>query len=439
MKKKARKTQWNYRYGVLGVCSSVPLSVFLAATPARAQVALSDAMANEEAGKARARQEGAEYTFKSGDFRMLLEPSLSVQYNDNINAASSGKEGDVVILPALGVVMSYPLSDRNLLQLNVTAGYNEYVKHSSLSSFYLQSGSVLSFDVYIKDILINLHDSISYVQSGTVSPQVAGTGTYGTFQNSAGLSADWTLRYLDITAGYDHQTTLATSSQFNDTDSSTESAYSRVGYKWNPKTTAGVEGTIGYTHYSQEVLNNNTSYSAGLYGDWHPDAFLEIEPRIGYTYEQFYQSSQSLQTSDLGTWYADLNISHQITRSINYSIDVGRNVGLGVQSDADEYWFVNSNLTWKFIRNFDLTPAVFFQHGTQGQGTTVLGPGTTNPVLLQQTENYNQYGGSISFGYAITKRFDAQVSYTITQRTSNIADRGYTQNIVGLMLSYHPI
>lgn len=439
MKKKARKTQMNYRYATLGIFSSVPLSVFLTATPAQAQLGLTDAMNNEAAAQARAQQQGAEYTIKSGDFRMLLQPSLGVQFNDNINLTQSGKQDDFIILPNLGIIMSYPLSDRNLLQLDVTMGYEEYVKHSSLSTFFLQSGSALSFDVYIKDILINLHDSISYVQNSAENAQVANTGTYGTFVNTAGISGDWNLRYLEISAGYDHGNTIATKSQFSDTDNSMESGDTRVGYKWNSKLTTGVEGSVAYTAYTHAVLNDNTSYSGGIYGDWHPDAFLHVEPRFGYEEDVFNNNSQDLQTSDQGSWYADLNVSHQITRTINYSIDAGRNVGLGVQSDANEYWYVNSSLTWNFIRNFSFAPSVFFQHGTQGQGTTVLAPGTTNPNLLQQTEVYNWYGGSIGFDYAITKRFNMSVNYTITERTSDVAGRGYTQNVIGFSISYHPI
>ncbi|HUA67121.1 MAG TPA: hypothetical protein VMA13_01120, partial [Candidatus Saccharimonadales bacterium] len=157
------------------------MPAILAGWSARAQEGLNDEMANEAADRARASQEGANYTFKSGDFRMLLVPSLSMQWNDNINCTDTGKEDDFIILPTLGVIMSYPLTDRNLLQLNVAAGYSEYVKHSSLSSFYLSAGSGLSFDVYIRDILINLHDQFSYIQNSSANPQVAGTGTYGTF------------------------------------------------------------------------------------------------------------------------------------------------------------------------------------------------------------------------------------------------------------------
>jgi hypothetical protein len=320
--------------------------------------------------------------------------------------------------------------------LDVSAGYNEYCLHPHLSSWYLQSGSGLSFNVAIKDILINLHDNFSYSQNTSANAAVAGTGTYGTFSNDGGVSANWALRYITFALGYDHQNTLATSSQFDDTDNSTEDGFAKVGYILNSAVTAGVEGSASYTAYDQNALNDNTSYSIGVYGTWKPDSFLQVEPRVGYSVEQFEQTSQSLQTSDIGSWYADLNISHQITRSINYNIDVGRNVGLGVQSDADVYWYANGGITWNFIKGFSFNPQFFYQHGNQGQGSQLIG--VPDPNLISD-EIYNWYGGSIGFTYAITKRFTVSWNYSFTQRTSSLPDRGYTQNIIGMQLSYHPI
>lgn len=440
MKTKTRKRQSNCRFVALTVFSSVPLSALLTATPAWAQMGLSDDMANEAATAARNKQEQSpEYTFKSGDFRMLLSPALSLQWNSNVNLTQTDQQSSLIILPTLGVAMSYPLTDRNLLQLNVNVGYSEYVQHSSLSSWYVQTGSGFSFNFYIKDVLINLHDQISYVQNSSQNPQIAGTGSYGTFDNSVGVLADWSLKYFDLSLGFDHQNTIATSSQFNQSDNATESGYGKAGYKLNPKLTTGVEGSVAYTAYSQDILNDNTSYSAGVFGDWHPDSFLHIEPRVGYTYSQFQQTSQSLQTSNLGSWYADLNMSHDITHSFSYSINAGRNTNLGVQSDLNQYWFLNGNVTWNFIRNFSLQPNFFFQHGQQGIGSTLLPTSPPNSNLLSAPETYNWYGGGISFNYTITKRFVASLSYGITARTSSTANRGYTQNVVGIQITYRPI
>ena len=408
--------------------------------PARGQEGLADDMANEMATQARAQQAQApDYTYKNGNFRLLVIPALSLQWNDNINATQTGKEDDFIILPTVGVVMSYPLSERNLLQVNVTGGYDEYTMHPHLSSFYLQTGSGLSFNVSVKDILINLHDQISYVENSSQNPQVAGTGTYGTFQNDAGLSGDWSLKYFDFTLGYDHQNSESTSAEFDQINNSTESAYTRLGYKFSSKLTAGVEGTIAYTAYNQNVLNDNTAYSAGVYAIWKPGSFLQIEPRVGYTLDQFEHTSQDLQTSNLNSWYVDVNISHQITRAINYTIDAGHNISSGLQSDVNEYWYANAGLGWNFAPGLSLQPTFSYQHGNSGFGSTVLSAGMSNPFLLQQHEIYDWYVTGVSLNYAVSKRLTVSCSYQLTERTSSLADRGYTQNIVGITLTYRPI
>lgn len=440
MKTKARKKQLRCRFVVRALFSLAPLSVFLPAWTARAQEGLSDAMAMEAADKARAKQALiSDYTFRSGDFRMLLKPSLSMEWNDNVNLTQTGQEQDFIILPTMGAIMNYPLTSQNLLQLNVTGGYWEYIKHPNLSTWYVSTESGLSFNIYVKDILINLHEQPSYVQNSVENAQVAGTGSYGTFANTAGLSVQWSSKWLALTVGYDHQDSLTTSSQFSYGNNSSDDAYTRAGYLWNSKLTTGLEGTYSFTGFNQNVLNDTASYSVGIYGDWHPDTFLEIEPRVGASFNQYSQTS-AVQTSSLNTWYADLTITHKINRSLNYSIDGGRDVSPGVQSTADVNWHVNTEITWNFIRNFSFSPQLFFQHGNQGQGSTVnAGLPNLPPTLLQQNEVYNWYGGSLGFSYAITRRFTVGWNYQFTQRTSSLSNRGYTQNIIGIQITYRPI
>ncbi len=413
------------------------LASFFAAIPARAQVGLTDAMANDSASEMCQKQmQNPDYTFKSGDFRTLLVPSLSVQWNDNINCTENNLQEDIILLPTLGTIISYPLTDRNLLQVNIIMGYSAYLFHQDLSSFYLQSGSGLSFNIYIKDILINLHDRFSFMQNSAQNPTVAGTGAYGAFQNIVGLSAKWNLERVQLTLGYDHQTFLSTSGQFSDTDFSSESGYARAGYTLNSKLTAGLESTASYTYYNQDVLNNSTSYSIGVYGDWRPDSFLEIQPRLGCAIDVFGQNSQSVQNSTLNSWYADLKISDKVRRSVNVSLDAGHLISAGAQSDIVEDYYANAGIVWNFIRGLAFQTSLFFQHGNQGEGTTLIAP--MNPYAnLVSNEIYNWYGGGLGLTHAITRRFDLGLNYQFTQRASSLADRGYTQNLVGLMLTYH--
>jgi outer membrane protein assembly factor BamA len=420
--------------GVLAglVCSRwLMLSAFLMTLSASAQEALRDSLAGDAAAETRILQQQSPsqaYTFKNGDFRMLITPALSLQWNDNVRLSHTNAQDDFIVSPTIGIATSYPLTQRNLLQLNVTLGYNDYLNHSDLSSWYLQSGSALSFDIYIKDLWINLHDQFSYVQDASLDATVANTGSYGTFQNTAGISGTWDLNDVTLALGYDHQNILSTSGQFDEINHAAELIYTRAGFKVHPKITTGFEATGTFTTYNQMVLNDNVAYTVGIYADVRPDAFFRIQPRVGYTISQFQHTSQSIQTSDQNSWYADLNITHQVTEAVSYSLDAGHEVSLGVQSDVTEDWFLRSSINWNIIRNLNVQTSFFYQHGNTGVGN----------VTGNLTETYDWYGGGLSLNYPIMKRFSLGLSYQLTLRSSTIADRGYTQNVVGLQLTYQP-
>jgi len=120
----------------------------LAASPAPAQEALRNSLAGEVAAAARQIQlESLPYTFKSGDFRLLVVPSLSLDWNDNINSSKTDPEQDFILSPLVQLNASYPITRNNLLSLNVGAGYDKYFDHDQYSTWRLQSGTELSFDI----------------------------------------------------------------------------------------------------------------------------------------------------------------------------------------------------------------------------------------------------------------------------------------------------
>jgi len=60
--------------------------MLLATFSASAQEALQNSLAGEAAAGARTQQmQSTDYTFKDGDFQMLVLPSMGFEWNDNIN------------------------------------------------------------------------------------------------------------------------------------------------------------------------------------------------------------------------------------------------------------------------------------------------------------------------------------------------------------------
>ena len=396
--------------------------------PAPAQEALRNSLTGEAAAEARKLQrQSLPYTFKSGDFKVLVTPSLGLDWNDNINIVRTNALQDFILKPRVQLNLSYPITENNLLSLNVGGGYDKYLDHDQYSTWYLQSGTELSFDFYVKDFWFNLHDRVNYVQDTSQQPVLSGTATYATLNNSAGLGVTWDLNKATLSAGYDHQNVISpTTQQIESQDGATEMVFTRAGLEVYPGVMAGVEGTAAFTTYDQMVLNNHNSYSAGVYADWQPGKAIRVQPRVGYTIFQFQHTSTNIQTSDLNSWYADLNIIHQITDAISYSLDAGHEVQSGIQSDAIEDWYVRPGVRWNIIKNVNLNTSFSYEHGKQGSGN----------VLGNLTENFDWFGVNFAVGYSIIKKLSLGLNYRLTLRSSDVSSREYTQNVVGLSLTY---
>ncbi len=403
--------------------------MLLAARLATAQEALRTSLAGEAAAEARQLQlQSLPYTVKSGDFKLLVVPSLGLDWNDNINISKTNAQPDFILRPQVQLDASYPITRNNMLSLNVGAGYEQYLEHDQYSTWFLQSGTELSFDIYVKDFWFNLHDRAQYVQDTSQQPALSGTANYATINNTAGLSATWDLNQGTLSAGYDHKNVISTSEQYNSQDSAAEMVFARAGLDVYSGVTIGIEGTGAYTTYAQTVLNNNNAYSAGLYADWELGKYFHIQPRGGYTIIQFQHTSQSIQTSDLNSWYADLNLTHKATDAIDYAFDAGREVQAGIQSDVIEDWYVRPSLRWNVNQNLNLHASFSYEHGQQGAGN----------VTGNLTETYDWYGTEVGASYPILKKVSLGLNYRLTLRSSNIATDEYTQNLVSLTLTYQP-
>jgi hypothetical protein len=432
------------RLGLRATCRPwLAVLMLLTVWPATAQEALQNSVAGEVAAQDRSKQmqspEAQDYTFKKGDFRLLVTPALSLEWNDNVNLSNTDKLDDYILTPSVGFRAIYPLTQRNLLYLDVSVGYARYLNHPDLSTFELNSssGTGLSFDLGVKDVTINFHDWMSYTQDGAENGTVANTANYGTFQNTAGLAATWDLNQITLSAGYDHQNVIATSGEFDNINHSAEMLFVRSGFQLHPQVTAGLESTAAFTKYdgqggsstTQNELNNNDAYTVGPYVTFRYSEFMSVTARGGYATYQFDQTSSDIETSSQDTWYAGLTFSHQPRESISYSIDAGREVQLGTESDLVEDWYVRPNVTWNMIKDWTLSTGLFYEHGKQGVGSDVTG---------NLDDSYDWYGGNLSLQHELTSRLSVALSYRLTLRSSDSPDDEYTQNLVGIQLTYHP-
>jgi outer membrane protein assembly factor BamA len=423
--------------------------MLLASGAAFAQDALRYSLAGDAAAEAQRQQMASQpYTWKTGDFRLLLVPSVEMDYNDNVTISKTDPQSDFILKPLLQMSGSYPITQQNFLSFSAGVGYDEYLRHSRYSAMRVNSDSQLLFDMRVKDFLFDFHDRFSFYEDPSAEAALAGTATYGGLQNTAGLAATWDLEQVVLTLGYDHQNFISSSEQFSYLNRASELPLVRAGYQFDSRLTAGVEGGASFTSYDQEVLNDNSSYSAGVYADWKLGPYFEVQPRAGYTVYQFQHTSQpalvhsfslsgapivalageSIQTADLDAWYASLTLSHEVSKAVSYGLSAGHEIRLGIQSDVIEDWYFKPNISWNFIKDVTLNTSPFYEHGNQGGGN----------VSGNLTETYDWYGGEVTLSYPLMKKLMLSLNYRLTLRSSDIPDRDYAQNIVGIKLAYQP-
>lgn len=392
-----------------------------------AQHALRNSLAGEQTVAARkAAAQNQPYTYKLGDFRLLVSASLGAEYNDNVTLVKDSTDDDFLLRPLLTLTASYPITSWNLLRLRLGVGYDYYFDHSELNGLRLESGSELAFDVYVKDVWINLHDRFAYSQYSRNESGIAGSARYGGLDNTAGITATWDLQDVVLTFGYDHQSFFASSSEFDYLDRASELLLGRAGFQVHPRLATGLEAAGSFTSYDQRVLNDNTGYSLGVYADWRPGTYFQVLPRAGYTAYFFDQTSRVTRAVDQDTWYANLTVTHAITEAITYAVTAGHELRLGIQADFIEDTFVRPSVTWLAMKNLSVRGTISYETGSQGSGRANRGV----------EEDFDWFVGGIGLTHQLTRNLTVSLNYQHTVRTSSAASREYNQNVVGLRVNY---
>jgi hypothetical protein len=370
--------------------------------------------------------ESKPYTIKSGDFRLLVAPQLGIRYNSNVSISTANRQEDWILRPAVQLTASYPIGKRNLFELEADVGYDQYFDHPQYSAITVVTGSRASFDIYAEDFWINLHDRFSYTRDPGTVAAVANTAVYGGLDNTVGFSV--TRDYLDFvpSVGYDHRNFVASSSQFAYQDSGSELLNGRAGFRLNPTVVTGLEAAGSLTTYDENVLNNNTGWSGGAYAEWQPERYLRFTARGGYTTFHFDQTSHTINAQDQNSYYLGITLNHDITKAISYALAGGHELQLGVSTDTIEDWFARASVSWKIKKGLTFITALSYEDGTQGATT----------ATSTAEEHFSWFTGNIGLSHPITKNLEASLDYRFTIRSSNLQSRDYTQNLVGLRLTY---
>jgi putative beta-barrel porin BBP2 len=394
-------------------------------TVSRSQDAVRPSLAGEEASEARQQDiERLPYNLLLGPVRFRVSATMGVEYNDNINLAEVGEQGDFIFRPQVNVNAIWPITQINTLTLDLGVGYSFYASHSedNTNGVLISPGSRLAFDIFVGDFRINLHDKPSLEQDPVAEGALSNVADYGRFQNTAGVSVLWDLNKAVLTLGYDHYTYISTTSDFDYLNRNAEELTGTGQIALTSTTNVGIESYAVFTYYDDTVLNDSTDYAIGGFIESQLTNYLRLRAAAGYQAINFDQGGFVNDTNDLSDYYANILITHRLNSYIRQTVSAGHESQLGVNSNYITLNYVRHTVSWNVIRNTLLSTEFFYEDADDSGGFL--------------DEHFHRYGGAFTLGYQLTPHVTLGLRYQYTEKDSDVALRSYKQNRVSLDGTY---
>jgi hypothetical protein len=398
------------------------------ATVMQGQEALRISLAGDAAEETQNQEESTigYYNLLLGPLAWRFSSGLELEYDDNVLLQDQNPQGDFISRPNLAAQLHWPITLKNSLDFSLSAGYSVYATHSDLDQLYINPGSGLSFNIYAGNCVINLHDRISITENAYQNPTVGQTGNYSQLQNTIGVKSLWDLNKLMAEVGYDHEDNISLADSQAVPDSSSENIYAKIGAIPAPQVTIGLEGGGSQINFSdqQAIEPNAYQWNAGAFCQGQISQYLTAELDAGYT---AYVPENTVGFTGLNTaanLYFQLSVTHRINQRINYTLSAGRSTSTAYYGQPYDYYFVNWQPNWKFLKNYELSTPFWWQKGTELY------------ALGGQGINYEQYGVGIDLSRTITKKLTGQIGYQFIREGSGQQGLDYLVNILSLNLSY---
>ena len=401
------------------------LSLLFLPPALRAQDAVRPSLAGEAAAEARHQSiEQIPYNLLAGPVRFRFSLTTGVEYNDNINLAETHKQSDVIIRPQFNIDAIWPVTQLNTLKLDLGLGYSFYIEHpnADTNGVIIAPGSQLSFDIFVQDFRINLHDRFSLQQDPVAELQLSNVVDYGRFENTAGVSVLWDLNKAVLTFGYDHYTYVSTTSTFSYLDRNAEELTLSAYFALTSTTGAGLESSAVYNYYDENFLNNSVGFTVGPFIETQVTNYLKLRASVGYQFINFDSGGLVDDASNGNDYYANLLLSHRINAAISQTLAAGHESQLGVDSNFVELNYVRHTATWNIINGVLLSTELFYEDGDDSGGLF--------------SEHIQRYGGAATFGYQLTPHVTLGLRYQYTQKQSDQPGRDYKQNRVAVDGTY---
>jgi hypothetical protein len=372
-----------------------------------------------------------DYDLRYGPVKMRVGASVGVNYTDNVfYSDSADEEEDIMIAPRVTLDALWPVSELNTLRLSLVTSYEWYHNNDDLNpdAPLINPGTELTFNVFIGDVRIEVHERFSYEESLFYNTPLEGqdffnfndAGVFERLNNRVGLLATWDLNQLVLTAGYDHENFIPFTDTYEYMERASEWFTASAGYYLGDHFITGVEGQASWHDYEQETtLNDNWQGRVGPFVEVTPAEGTTLRAGAGFDTAQY--DSTASESSDYETYYA-YGRAQQRTRHFTHSLQAGRETLLGDNANNLRTIYARYSITTPVVKHVDLGANISINRGEEFGGAF--------------EEEFTLYATGVQAGWQFHKYWRTGLAYEWLMKDSDLPDRDYNRNLVTLSLGW---
>jgi len=390
-----------------------------------------DSLAGEGAAQAFKRSiEAEEYNIRYGPVRLKTGASVALSYTDNVSYSHTPKE-DYLVNPEVTLAALWQITELNALRLSLGLAYEWYLKNHELNSDapLVNPGSELAFNLFVDDFHIQLHERFSYQESlffnsfsgeGGHFYNFNDVGTFSRLNNEVGFDVDWDLNKVVLSAGYNHENFISTTSDFDYLNRASEWFSGTARFSLGDKAQTGLEAQASLHDYrSETTLNDNWRMRVGPFVEvtW----IEKVRLRAGGGFDMARYDATAAGNNDYESYYAYARIRHD-TRHFSHSLAAGREHLLGDNANNLRTTYARYSVSSPVLAHLDLGANLSINFAEEFGGTF--------------GEKFTYYGAGVRVGSQFHKYWRADLAYEYRLKDSDLALRDFHRNRVTVGVTY---
>ncbi|MGC3988821.1 MAG: outer membrane beta-barrel protein [Chthoniobacteraceae bacterium] len=375
-------------------------------------------------------EEEDHYNMALGPVRFNVAAGVGLEWNDNINLSDTNRKSDFILLPSANLDSAWRISDLNTLRFSIGVSYAKYFSHPQFDShsLLLSPTSALAFTMQVNTLKITLKDSFSYQEDpydlpvGTAATQ-DGNQNYRHFENNAGIQLDWAINQdFTLTGGYEHYNLWVFNDAYKSLQHYADTVYLRPAVRVAPSVILGVNGSVTWVKYDENVQNGGTNYMLGPFIDISVSDSTHLFVEGGIQDFKFDHNGTVADSSNANTWYLRSEITNKLTENLSQRLAFTKTTEVGFGTNYYNIYHVEYGAVWNVLPSLTLEPSVFYEHYTTSGN---------------QGETANRYGAAIGLRYILSPSLTLSADYRFLLKDSDIDGGDYRQNLVLISIYYN--